>query len=371
MLKWLKRENFSEKNKTQIIKNASRCQICLIHTNCGECAHIVASGKNGPRNKQELTRDGTISDDYNIQSVDNGIYLCANCHTMIDRYPERYTFEYLKNLTEYEDMARNVNKKTYVSCQCIDCGKQFGSKQALYYHTNHKVCQDKFVCQQCHVVLSSKHILDYHVSHNVCAKKMKAKLSLKNEPKHLETVTHPELYEKNLQLKEYPVVAPAFLKYDKYVKIMADFPHLLHGAMVGHCYEFISYLIKATNCNPKFPMYNSVKITDKNDLFAQISDGEKYIVVTKKRVIADLIENKKNMLQEYLVDNGDRYEGTFFYPRYEEYMKSLEKNEKFQKDLEEDIICMLLDNSNFIGSDEWSKRLLENFKKEEIALHSS
>lgn len=207
MLKWLKRENFSEKTKTQIIKNASRCQMCDTFTAIGECAHIVASSKNGPRNKQELTQDGTISEDYNIQSADNGIYLCANCHTKIDKYPKVYTFEYLKSLAEHKDVNQidhdtnqidndttNVDHDTNQidhdnddttqfnhkdMYQCNVCDKVLSSLERLNYHLSRKVCQKPSrICPMCGKRFKSKQSCQYHISRNVCTKR-KPKLTIK------------------------------------------------------------------------------------------------------------------------------------------------------------------------------------------------
>lgn len=275
-----------------------------------------------------------------------------------------------------------------MSCKCMSCDKQFCSKQGLSYHISHNVCQNKYTCSQCQSFFSSKQMLDYHVSHNVCDKKIKIKLSLKIKKNddiiQLKTLSQHELYEEvlrlkgeNKSLKENPmtinnnnnqiniIVPPAFLKMDNYDQVVHDLPNLLHNALSKHPANFISYLIKETNCNPQLPLYNSVKITNIKSQFAQISDGKKYVYASKKKIIADLIENKKNLLQEYVDNNGDKY-GEKILARYERYSELLADNKETQKDLETDIICMLLNISDLIGSDEWSKNLLENLKKEEM-----
>ena len=46
----------------------------------GEAAHIIAAKAGGPRNEK-----GSSYTSKEISSIDNGIWLCANCHSMIDK----------------------------------------------------------------------------------------------------------------------------------------------------------------------------------------------------------------------------------------------------------------------------------------------
>jgi len=138
MLKLFTRENFSNKTKLMIVKHAAKCQMCHISTECGECAHIVATGHNGPRNKKTLVREGIIPSDYNINEYTNGLYLCANCHTLIDKYPEKYTYEYLTNLLNQSDQLnqphqpdQTVNVKKF---KCRYCEKRYTHKTHMYRH---------------------------------------------------------------------------------------------------------------------------------------------------------------------------------------------------------------------------------------------
>jgi hypothetical protein len=148
---------------------------------------------------------------------------------------------------------------------------------------------------------------------------------------------------------------------DNYNQMIHDKPKLLHTALSKHPANFISYMIRETTCNPDFPIYNSVKITNKRDNYAQISNGTKYVYITKKKIIDQLIENKRSILQEYIDNNSDKY-GERILKRYQDYVDALDDDKKLQKELENDIICMLLDVSELIGSEDWSKRLLNDLK---------
>ena len=271
--------------------------------------------------------------------------------------------------------------------QCDTCSKIFTSKQSLTYHVSHKVCNNSSKkCEKCGYIFKSVAMLKYHNEHDVCDKKdrvpeiiMKPKITLKAQSisdysKYTkEQLIHDlvEIKGKYESIKDNPqtinnnkiniIVPPAFLKVDNYQQINQSIPHLLHEALSKHPANFISYMIKKTNCNPQLPLYNSIKMTNKKDQFVQISDGMKYVHATKKKVIGELIENKRQTLQKYVDNNGDKY-GEKILNKYQNYIDFLDDNKEAQKELEMDIICMLLNISELIGSDEWTKKLLADLK---------
>lgn len=65
----------------------------------GIAAHIFAASENGPRYNKNLSK-------LEICNIDNGIWLCSNCATLIDRNERKYTPEILK--TWKEDAERNA-----------------------------------------------------------------------------------------------------------------------------------------------------------------------------------------------------------------------------------------------------------------------
>lgn len=68
----------------------------------GNAAHISAASPDGPRYNAGLTEEER-------ESIDNGIWLCSNCHTMVDKNPEKYsTYELTrwKIMAEYEQEQR-------------------------------------------------------------------------------------------------------------------------------------------------------------------------------------------------------------------------------------------------------------------------
>lgn len=262
---------------------------------------------------------------------------------------------------------------------CPSCGKSFTRKTTLNYHIVNKVCQkpnDK-MCPHCHKEFASKRMCQYHISHKVCEEPQKVhrlpKITLKsNYYKMSREDLIARLYNmegKYESLKENPqtvnhnkfiIVPPAFLEADNYHQLM-NIPNLLHEALSRHPANFVSYLIKKTNCNPNMPIYNSIKCTSKKDPFLQISDGKKFVYAPRDDTISRLIENKKGILQQYVDDNGDRY-GKIILNKYQKYLEFLDNESNSKKNLELEIICMLLNMSDVIGSDDWSKKLLEDLK---------
>jgi len=239
-------------------------------------------------------------------------------------------------------------------------------------------------------VFTTKRWLEHHVSHGVCDTPPKIKLTVKHE--NFECQSKQELQNKILRLESelrlasgnpQPsvvnninninninnvnnvnvkiIVPPAFLTPDNYQRLITETPELLRTALTQHPANFISFLIRETNCNPELPLYNSVKLTSGKNPYAQISNGHKFIYETKKKIIDQLIENKRQILQEYVDEHGDKY-GQKFLNRYQHYLDDLDEDQHVRKELEADIVCMLLNMSDVIGSDEWSRKLLEDLK---------
>jgi hypothetical protein len=269
MLNLFARKNFSEKVKLRIIKKTAKCQMCGLTTECGEFAHIVASGRDGPRNKHQLVREGVVVEDYEINSETNGLYLCANCHTLIDKYPDRYTYEslikfkYPKETPQTEEtnetpqteetnetpqteetnetpqteetsetpqteetsetpqteetsetpQTEKTNETPQKVYDCVMCQKNFTTNCRLKYHLEHNVCQKprSTKCEHCGHLFKTKKMLEYHLEHKVCQKK-NSKLELK--PYHTDPQKENErlkleiamLRGENKSLKEHPRV---------------------------------------------------------------------------------------------------------------------------------------------------------------------
>jgi|GEM_PF-1960163 hypothetical protein len=64
-------------------RSYGQCNLCGVSDPSPEIAHIIAHSANGPR--------ANVSYEYeNINSYNNLILLCPNCHTMVDKNPQDY-----------------------------------------------------------------------------------------------------------------------------------------------------------------------------------------------------------------------------------------------------------------------------------------
>lgn len=277
---------------------------------------------------------------------------------------------------------------------CPVCQKQLYDKRNLERHLEKKVCQkdQHKTCPKCSKVFSSKQKCEIHIKNGVCLSHTPSAPPFTTDTT-VTTITHnydtlsPQQLIAELQSKENEIgqlktevrvlkenpqtvnnntininVPPAFLTPDNYEMLSKQLPKLLHNALSKHPNNFISYLIKETNCNPMLPLYNSVKLTNKKGPFIQVSDGKQFIYAPRKSTITQLIENKRDILQRYVNRNGDKY-GEKILKKYHNYITYLDEGgDEGQKDLEVEISSMLLNVSDVIGSDDWSKRLLDGLK---------
>ena len=68
--------------------------------NIGQAAHIAAAAPGGPRYDPNMSVEERTS-------VKNGLWLCSNCHDMVDRDMEEFTLKVLKEMKKKaEERAR-------------------------------------------------------------------------------------------------------------------------------------------------------------------------------------------------------------------------------------------------------------------------
>ena len=110
------RDDFKDSVKNILRQRAGdKCCLCGTPTsgpsndpekahNIGQAAHITAASKGGPRYDETLTTEQR-------SSPENGIWLCGNCHTIVDGDKEGkvYTVEILEqHKKECEEQARKA-----------------------------------------------------------------------------------------------------------------------------------------------------------------------------------------------------------------------------------------------------------------------
>ena len=280
--------------------------------------------------------------------------------------------------------------------ECELCHSKFFSKQTLTYHLTHGVCtKENKTCPHCGFIFTTRSALLHHLSNKVCEGKTKPKIILKahqqtQKPPEQTTFTNEQLALMLAQcqaeikvLKERPHVIinntsntihntntttttnigvpPAFLSLEKYEYMSENFPNLLHLALAKHPCNFVLYLIQQLNCNPKRPLYNSVKITNRKDSYVKVSDGKKYVDMLKEKALDELIHNKRGLIQDYIDDNGDHYAPNTI-RKCQDYAASLDDNKKVLKELKQEIIALILNVSDDIETDEWTQQLIQDLE---------
>ena len=107
------RDNFSQSVVQILYKRAGgKCCNCGASTfgphtgrldkyqNIGQAAHIAAAAPGGPRYNPNMPREERMS-------AKNGLWLCSNCHSLVDRDTEKFTLAHLKSIKRNgEERAR-------------------------------------------------------------------------------------------------------------------------------------------------------------------------------------------------------------------------------------------------------------------------
>ena len=80
------------------------------YQNIGQAAHIAAAAPGGPRYDPKMAPEERMS-------LKNGMWLCSNCHSLIDRDTKEFTLQKLRQIKrEGEERARHeVGVATIVS----------------------------------------------------------------------------------------------------------------------------------------------------------------------------------------------------------------------------------------------------------------
>lgn len=83
-------------------------------TSIGVASHITAASEGGPRYDNNLTP-------LERKDINNGIWLCHNCSVLIDRDPDKYSVELLKEWKQKaeEKMTQNLSRGTIAKNVCF------------------------------------------------------------------------------------------------------------------------------------------------------------------------------------------------------------------------------------------------------------
>lgn len=115
-------------NNMLFSRSAGRCNICKEEVpHIAERAHIIAHSTDGPR--------GDIQFIGNTNSYDNLILLCPNCHSEVDKNPQNYPADKLRNIKLQHEQYVSLQLSSYSQVRQNDicCIKQLVDYGNLCY----------------------------------------------------------------------------------------------------------------------------------------------------------------------------------------------------------------------------------------------
>jgi hypothetical protein len=253
---------------------------------------------------------------------------------------------------------------------CTKCGRVFTTKHALVYHISNKVCQksNSRICDICGVQFSSKQRRITHQQANICTKPDNpVAIGLLDEISELKR-QNTELIGQIAELKSKQVipslpkpVTPFALPIFTYDQIMTRMPKLI-GIGVNRCAKHaVFYLLINTVLNPKVPIFNFVKITNKTGYYMSISDGTAFRAKSKRVVINDLISQSVGIILEYLDNFGDQHDQCAV-TKCTTYLDDIDQiNSSKHRELFTIIRDYIVEISPQFGTEEWCQLFHEKY----------
>lgn len=261
---------------------------------------------------------------------------------------------------------------------CEKCGKEFKKKEGLNYHTKNFVCtkkkKRKFICQICNIGLSSKRNLELHLNKQICENGEKIKKINVENIKIEEKIT--KLENTVEMLKKYPQIInnnnvnntenniennitfnifPSAFGQEDFNKILNKIPNLIIDSLKNPN-QSVKMMVDKIHCNHELPEYNNVYISDEKQGIAKISDGKRFVRRPQEKIIAELIDSKRSMIDKYI--DGNENITNKLLRCYNKYQNRLDDDVDTLKDLEKEIICLLLDMNDVIEGNN-SKKMLD------------
>lgn len=246
--------------------------------------------------------------------------------------------------------------------ECEKCQKTFTNKRNLKYHIDKKVCENKNICTHCQKSFTHKKNLVYHQENKVCQKNEINTNNSNNNNNNSNSNNSNNSNNINIDNSVNPVMIfnfPCEFGKEDLDKILEKIPNLLKDSISKES-AGIPYLIENIHCNPDFPEYNNVYIPNRKQNYALVSNGEQFVFKTKKKTIQELIDGKQDMLTKY-VDKGGNALGEELLHKYRTYIEEPPEDDE-QKELEDEITCLLLNMKRVIENSAQDKENLSKLR---------
>lgn len=232
------RDNFSDYTKQAMAyRVGGLCSMCgcktygPLHDNdknyvtIGEAAHIFPASGQGPR------RDSSMSSDQ-ASNILNGIWVCSNCHTKIDRDEKAYSVEYLQCLKKVAEKRANINLFLARETHILSLSKVVST----LVEEDIQQCMDNTDMQPLEKLMAN---LDYVNFEDSYYQQSVAKKMLEFIERNIIAGHHPSTYDKMLMhlkriIKVHKTLNTKALKLEAQLTKLAEeeLPHLLSNVHI-------------------------------------------------------------------------------------------------------------------------------------------
>lgn len=282
---------------------------------------------------------------------------------------------------------------------CPLCWQNFASKQRMESHLSANVCANQMkkklakTCQICGHVFCNKLTLEKHLKKTPCGlsqsqtekKKIpKLKVKMVSKEKPLEEYNKKELIslvEKlkkadatqksenvnitninngtiNNNVQNIRIVFPSAFGKEDIEFICQRLGDILTPLAKHYTSNSIFQLFEKIHTNEKLPEYHNVYCSNVNSRIAYVSNGHRFQCRPKNAIIDQIIENKKDILENYIVKNAEKLTERV-YQQYEKQRDLLDNKPELLNDLKLEIACSLANMKHIIENEENERIMLK------------
>jgi hypothetical protein len=182
--------------------------------------------------------------------------------------------------------------------KCDKCDKEFKLKTDLQRHLNRKnpcdIVNPNNECEYCQKSYSSRSNLNKHIK--ACKEKQTSITTNQTGKNHkTQIISGDNSSINNTEIKHLTINIVPFLGED--MSMLTDKKKL---GILKKCYMSIPELIKQINFNPDVPEHHNVYISNIKSKYGHINDGKDWILTKVDELIDDLINKKKDDIEELL-----------------------------------------------------------------------
>ena len=256
---------------------------------------------------------------------------------------DNYVSKVIKNQIPHKSLTKSLTKPSQTLTNpntdndCIYCGKTFKRKDNLKRHME-SYC--KIMKSQMTSLESEKSAL---ISKTVALELKTTELEKKVEQLNQDLINKPQQINNTIN-NQTNTINTQNIKINNYGKENLDFLTVSGvNKLIDAPYTSIPNLIRSIHYNPEHPENNNMKITNKREPYIKVLDGDKWHMDNKKRVIEDLIDKGKLILDKF---RDEELHSEFKNNCYDNFSHRLENSDKeLIKQMIGDLELLIINNS--------------------------